>query len=194
MPAMSINRSLFGLTAIIMLMGMVASQAVAQSALQRQLAGAMQSKDDSVTKSGKPKPPQWYAKKNGKHPGKGCTITFASGDSAIGYLGPSDDWNEAFFLVSGPNVPAPSKAKSVKVTLSTDGEPDRTVTATHIGIDDEPNGLVIFLLPTIDAALDVMQNEEGVRVSMAGTQIFASAWTKGHEARDKMRACLAGQN
>ena len=72
------------------------------------------------------------------------------------------------------------------------GEPDRTVTATQIGIDGEQNGLVIFLLPSIDAALDVMQNEEGVRVSMAGSQIFASAWTKGHEARDKMRACLAG--
>ena len=164
----------------------------AQSPLQRQLAGAMESKEDGVTKSGRPKPPQWYAKKNGKLSGKGCTITFADGDSAMGYLGPSDDWKESFFLVSGPDVPVQAKAKSVKVTLSTDGEPDRTVTATQIGIDGEQNGLVIFLLPSIDAALDVMQNEEGVRVSMAGSQIFASAWTKGHEARDKMRACLAG--
>jgi hypothetical protein len=169
----------------------LATVANAESALQKQLAGALQNKDDHVVANGKAKEPQWFARKNGSKPGKGCTITFASGNSALGYLGPSDDWNEAFFLVTGPGVEPAKKTKSVKVTLSTDGEPDRTVTATHISIDNEPNGMIIFLLPNIDAALDIMQDQEGVRVSMAGAQIFSSAWTKGHAARDQMRACLA---
>ena len=53
--------------------------------------------------------------------------------------------------------------------------------------------MILFSLPNVEAGLDVMQDTEGVRVTIDKKQVFSLAWKDGHAARDRMRACLAGK-
>lgn len=165
--------------------------ASAQSALERQLAGALQARDDKLDIEKTRRKPEWKLKP-GSSAGKGCAVTYYDGEQALGYLGPSADWNEAFVIVTGPAIPVAPKAVSAKVTMSTEGEPDRNVTATHLTLDGETYGMIVFLLPSIEAGLDVMQDVEGVAVKLDKKPVFSLRWADGHAARDKMRACLTG--
>lgn len=182
----------FGPVIASMLAITICAGAVAQSALERQLAGALQSRDDKLDIEKTKRTPEWKLTHNGGASGKGCSITYHAGEQALGYLGPSADWNEAFVIVTGPAIPIVPKAVSAKVTMSTEGEPDRNVTATHLTLDGEKQGMIIFLLPSIEAGLDVMQDVEGVAVKLDKKPVFSLRWADGHAARDKMRACLAG--
>lgn len=176
-----------------------AGSASAQTALERQLAGALEARDDKINLDTTQLKSEWKLAHNGQVAGKGCSITYYSGTGgqAMAYVGPTADWNEAFFLVSGDSVPQVDTPTPKKVTLSTDGEPDRTVTANLLTIQGEKPGeataMVLFSLPSVEAGLDVMQDTEGVRVTIDKKHVFSLAWKDGHAARDQMRACLAGK-
>jgi hypothetical protein len=177
----------------------LAGSAAAQTALEKQLAGALEARKDKVNLDTTKLKSEWKLAQNGKVAGKGCVITYYSGltDAAMAYVGPTADWNEAFFLVSGNSVPQVAEPTPKKITLSTDGEPDRTVTANLLTIKGEKAGeataMILFSLPNVEAGLDVMQDSEGVRVTIDKKQVFSLAWKDGHAARDQMRACLAGK-
>jgi hypothetical protein len=177
----------------------LAGSASAQTALEKQLAGALEARKDKLNLDTTKVKSEWKLAHNGKTSGKGCVITYYSGlsDAALAYVGPTADWNEAFFLVSGSSVPQVAEPTPRKITLSTDGEPDRTVTANLLTIKGEKAGeataMILFSLPSVEAGLDVMQDSEGVRVTIDKKQVFSLAWKDGHAARDQMRACLAGK-
>lgn len=120
-----------------------------------------------------------------------------TGGQAMAYVGPTADWNEAFFLISGDSVPQVAEPTPKKITLSTYGEPDRTVTANLLTIKGEKVGeataMILFSLPSVEAGLEVMQDVEGVRVTMDKQQVFSLSWKDGHAARDQMRVCLVGK-
>jgi hypothetical protein len=181
-----------------LLLGLAAG-AVAQSALEKQLAGALEARKDKINLDTTKLKSEWKLAKNGNVAGKGCSITYYSGTGgqAMAYVGPTADWKEAFFLVSGESVPQVAEPTPKKITLSTDGEPDRTVTANLLTIKGEKPGevtaMILFSLPSVEAGLDVMQDTEGVRVTIDKKQVFSLAWKDGHAARDQMRACLAGK-
>ncbi|NJM49616.1 MAG: hypothetical protein HC843_00870 [Sphingomonadales bacterium] len=182
----------------------LSSSVLAQTPLEEQLVKPMHSNrgisvidgsdpdatpDEELIPSG----PYWKLFNNPETPSKGCSISHFNEDNLVAYLGPTQDSQASIFLVTGPKVPVSKKAKQVKATLSTNGESDQTVNVTHWTLPDFKHGVIIFTLPSIDIALDAMEDEEGVRVSLDGKQIFESAWTKGHAARNKMRKCLTGK-
>jgi hypothetical protein len=181
-----------------LLIGLAAS-AAAQSPLERQLAGALEARKDKINLDTTKLKSEWKLAQNGKVAGKGCSITYYSGTGgqAMAYVGPTTDRKEALFLVSGDSVPQVAKPTAKKITLSTDGEPDRTVTANLLTINGEKEGeataMILFSLPSIEAGLDVMQDTEGVRVTIDKKQVFSLSWKGGNAARDEMRACLAGK-
>lgn len=173
-----------------MLMLSMASSVVAQSALERQLAGAFGARNDKLDIDKSKRKPEWKQAQYSKTPGKGCVITYYSGDQAVSYLGPTDNMSEAFVSVTNSAIPNASKPVVVNVTLSTEGEPERTVPATHLTINGLDQGMILFLLPNIESGLDVMKDVEGIRVTMNKKLVFNLRWNGGHAARDKMRACL----
>ncbi len=168
----------------------------AESPLERQLARAKQAVGAPAQANGGPanlsKPaavPGWSNLNDGSNREEPCSIVNRKGAAVLGYIGPSAQWKDSYFFVSGPDVPKAKKAKLIKVTLSTDGEADRTVKATHSPMADS-DSVILFNLPTIEAALDLMEDRETVKVSINGKNVFGSDWMQGHAARDKMRACL----
>ncbi len=177
----------------------LATATLAQTALEKQLAGALGARKDRLNTDTTKLKPEWKLAQNGKTSGKGCSITYYSGTraQAMAYVGPTANWKEAFFLVSGDSVPQVAAPTAKKITLSTDGEADRTVTANLLTIKGEKEGetipMILFSLPSIGAGLDIMQDVEGVRVTIDKKQVFSLSWKDGHAARDKMRACLAGK-
>ena len=84
-----------------------ATGAAAKSPLEKQLAGALEARKDKLNLDTTKVKSEWKLAHNGKTSGKGCVITYYSGltDAAMAYVGPTADWNEAFFLVSGDLVP-----------------------------------------------------------------------------------------
>lgn len=189
-----IPRVIFGA----LLLGLAGS-ASAQTALEKQLGGALEARKDALNLDTTKLKSESKLAQNGKVAGKGCSITYYSGTGgqAMAYVGPTADWNEAFFLVSGDSVPQVAEPTARKIALSTDGEPDRTVTANLLTIKGEKEGeraaMILFSLPSVEAGLDVMQDVEGVRVTMDKQQVFSLSWKDGHAARDQMRVCLVGK-
>jgi hypothetical protein len=176
-----------------------AGSASAQTALERQLAGALEARNDKLNLDFTQLKSEWKLAHNGDVAGKGCSITYYSGTGgqAMAYVGPTADWNEAFFIVTGALVPEVAEPMPKKITLSTDGEPDRTVIANLLTIPGEKEGeatpMILFSLANIESGLDVMQDVEGVRVTIDKKPVFNLRWSGGHAARDQMRACLAGK-
>lgn len=174
-----------------LLLGLAAG-AASQSPLEKQLAGALGARNDKLDPDKTKRKPEWKLAHYSKTPRKGCAITYYAGEQAVSYIGPSDNINEAFVSVTSSAIPNIEKPNIIKVTLSADGEPDRIVPATHLSIDGLDQGLILFLLPNIESALETMQDVAGVRVMLDKKPVFNLRWEGGHVARDKMRACLAG--
>lgn len=73
--------------------------ASAQTALEQQLAGALEARNDKLDLDTTKLKSEWKLAQQGKVAGKGCSITYYSGTGgqAMAYVGPTADWDEAFF-------------------------------------------------------------------------------------------------
>ena len=124
-------------------------------------------------------------------------MSYRDGINSIGYIGPSKDWNESYFFVTGPSIPRVSKTRSVRVRLATDGDADQTVKAFHYMVSSNKSA-ILFKLTDFNAALDAMEDVEDIAIVLMEPEdpqyqqaIFTGRWVDGHAARDKIRACLA---
>lgn len=129
--------------------------------------------------------------------GGSCAMSYRDGINSIGYIGPSRDWAESYFFVTGPAIPRASKARSVRVTLATDGDADQTVRAFHYPTSANVSA-ILFKLTDFGAALDAMEDEEDIAIVLMEPDdpqhqqaIFTGRWIGGNAARDNLRACLA---
>jgi hypothetical protein len=167
----------------------LASSAAANSALEEQLAEAFKPFQGEAATPQRSKG-GWHGGDNGSRAGQSCAMTYVDGDLALGYIGPSKDWEYSYFFVSGPDVPIAAKAKEVGATLATGLDRPQQVKAIHHPVQGRRSA-VLFQLTDIQAALAAMQDSEAVAVSIEGAAVFNARWQGGFAARDRMRECLA---
>ncbi len=166
----------------------LASYANANSALEAQLAKAFKPFQGDAT-APQPSTHGWRAGDDSNAEGVGCAMTYVQGDLALGYIGPSRDWDYSYFFVSGPDVPIATTAKEVRVTLTTGLDRPQHVKAIHHPVQGR-RAAILFQLTDFRAALDAMEDSVEVAVSLDGASVFVARWAGGFAARGRMRACL----
>lgn len=166
----------------------LASAAAANSALEAQLAKAFKPFQGDAA-APQPSSGAWRAGEERNAEGAGCAMTYVQGDLALGYIGPSKEWNYSYFFVSGPDVPIASMPREVRVTLRTGLDRPQHLKAIHHPVQGR-RAAVLFQLTDFRAALDAMEDSVDVAVSLDGASVFAARWVGGFAARDRMRACL----
>lgn len=58
---------------------------------------------------------------------------------------------------------------------------------------DFPFGVIALAVPTIDTALDEMEDVQSFDIQIAGRSVANTTWHSGLQVRDEFRKCLDGQ-
>lgn len=185
------------------MMGGLATPALSQSDLEKQLAllaGEASAEASGGSRTGAaPAQNRWVVTELAGKGGKSCSMVFRDGASSMGYIGPPRGWKKGYFFVSGPNVPFTSNPRVLRVALASDGDSNQTVRAMNYQAGMKSYA-ILFELTDFSAALDAMDDEEHVAVLMMEEanlnykqSLFSGGWTDGHAAREKIRACLRAQ-
>jgi len=126
-------------------------------------------------------------------PGEFCVATFMKQGVGAMIMGPGGGYPNAFLAFFSQDIPRPASLKKIKVTLQQSGEKPQSLTVFNAklpGVDGF--GMVIFAVPSIDAALQGMLDKHSFNVVLKGKSVAKIAWHGGNAARKKLRGCVAG--
>ena len=135
-------------------------------------------------------------------PGEYCVASFfkASMDTEandapvlINLSGPGGDFDGALLTFATEAIPKPEAIQMIKVTLFQNDYPPATVQAFNYSTPDLPYGVISFAVPTIEAALETMEDAQHFDVKIDGRSVANTTWHSGLQVRDEFRRCLAGQ-
>jgi hypothetical protein len=135
-------------------------------------------------------------------PGEYCVASFfkASMDPEandapvmINVSGPGGDFEGALLTFATEAIPKPETMQMIEVTLFQNDYPPATVRAFNYTMPDLPYGVISFAVPTIEAALENMEDVQHFDVQIDGHSVANTTWHSGLQVRDEFRRCLAGQ-
>lgn len=135
-------------------------------------------------------------------PGEYCVASFfkASMDIdandapvMINLSGPGGDFDGALLTFATEAIPKPETMQMITVTLFQNDYPPATVQAFNYSIPDLAYGVISFAVPTIEAALENMEDVQHFDVQIDGRSVANTTWHSGLQVRDEFRRCLAGQ-
>jgi hypothetical protein len=123
-----------------------------------------------------------------------CAAMFlkANGLNTDGFMqvrGFGGDTKGAMLMFFGPQIPRPSSPDNVRVTLSQSDEKPQTVRALNYSEPGSTWGVIVLEMPTLEAALESMEDRKTIGVAMNGKTLVEIKWHNGIEARDKLRQC-----
>jgi|GEM_PF-554348 len=138
--------------------------------------------------------------------GEYCTALFNKQGNIVALMGPGGSYKGALLAFSnvadvangGGKFPIPEKPGTIELTLYQNDEPPAKVKAFHWDLghenlvgDEKP--LIVFAVPTIEAALDTMEEKINFRLEYNGEIIEQVEWHTGQMAKQKLLACLKGK-
>lgn len=135
-------------------------------------------------------------------PGEYCIASFfkASMDPdandapvMINLSGSGGDYEGALLSFATEAIPKPDTMQMIAVTLTQNNEPSVTVQAFNYSVPHLPFGVIAFAMPTIEAALDGMEDVQSFDVAIDGRSVANTTWHSGLRVRDEFRRCLNGQ-
>lgn len=104
-------------------------------------------------------------------PGEFCSVMFVSAEGLVGLHGPGGDYRGAMLTFWGEHVPMPAELQLVDVSLAQNDDAGiQTVTAYNYS-EAAGFGVIALSVPTIEALLGTMQDEQSFRVSIDGRQV-----------------------
>lgn len=111
----------------------------------------------------------------------------------INLSGPGGDYEGALLTFASEAIPKPDTMQMIAVTLTQNNEPSVTVQAFNYSVPDLPFGVIALAVPTIEAALDGMEDVQSFDVAIDGRSVANTTWHSGLRVRDEFRRCLNGQ-
>ncbi len=133
---------------------------------------------------------------SGAKPGEYCAAMFARQGMSVTVLGPGGDYRGALMIFSAlddsefPKSPQPT---IIPVTLKQGGDPAATVRVFNFNIGQWQTPILAFAVPTIDAALQGMDDKLDFHLEHEGKAIGSIEWQGGLAARDALKRCLASR-
>lgn len=138
--------------------------------------------------------------------GEYCTALFNKQGNIVALMGPGGSYKGALLAFSnltdlvngGGKFPIPEKPGTIELTLYQNDEPPAKVKAFHWDLgqenlvgDEKP--MIVFAVPTIEAALDTMEEKINFRLEYNGEIIEQVEWHSGQMAKQKLLTCLKGK-
>lgn len=127
-------------------------------------------------------------------PGEYCTAMFIKQDFAVAILGPGGDYQGALMIFTPLNghesFPQSEQPRVIKVTLKQASDPPATVGVFNFSIGAWESPAVAFAVPTIDAAMQGMEEKLDFHLQYEGQSIGDIEWHSGVAARSELKKCL----
>lgn len=130
---------------------------------------------------------------SGAKPGEYCAAMFARQGMSVTVLGPGGDYRGALMIFSALDdsaFPKSPKPTIIPVSLKQGSDPAATVRVFNFTIGQWQNPVLAFAVPTIDAALQGMDDTLDFHLEHEGKAIGSIEWHSGHAARDALKRCL----
>lgn len=125
-------------------------------------------------------------------PGESCTAFWVRPRSdLISISGPASRYEGGMLTFWSQRIPKPDAVTTVTVTLTQSGYPAQTVKALNFAVPGVPFGAIGLTVPSIEAAIGSMLDDERMSLALDGQEVASVAWSQGHAARDRLRDCVA---
>lgn len=130
--------------------------------------------------------------------GEYCTAMFSREGISVSILGPGGDYKGALMMFASldnknNDFPKSSTSSKVTVTLKQGNDAPATVKAINYSLGVSQNPAIVFAVPTIDAALEGIEDKLDFHLEYDGKNIGDIEWHSGIKARDELKKCLAGK-
>ncbi|WP_240230386.1 DUF2794 domain-containing protein [Devosia lacusdianchii] len=134
----------------------------------------------------------YFQDQAGARPGEYCAAFYWRGDGMVRLSGPGGDYPGALITFWGPDIPTPGSVETITVTLDqADGAP-ATVKAFNYHLAGDAWGAIALAVPTIEAALDGMEDRQSFMLSIGGRMVAQVEWRDGLTAKSQLERCLRG--
>ena len=124
--------------------------------------------------------------------GEYCAAFFWKKDSLIKVSGPGGDYQGAMLTFWGADIPQPKQTEKIKVTLKQSTGEAQTVQVFNYKLPNYAYAAISFAVPTVQALLDNMQDQEQFTIEQNGKTLLSVAWHDGFKARDQLKNCVTG--
>lgn len=133
-----------------------------------------------------------YQARESAQPGEFCTAAYANLHGLITLSGVDGSWEGGLLTFIGENIPKPDTFREITATLTQTGGRPVTVKIFNAQSSPEMRGLgtLIFAVPSMNAALAGMADEQEFAISIEGQEVFRMSWKDGVEARNQLRDCI----
>lgn len=130
--------------------------------------------------------------------GEYCTAMFSREGMSVSILGPGGDYKGALMMFGSLDeknsaFPKSSSSSKVTVTLKQGNDDPATVKAFNYSLGQSQNPVIVFAVPTIEAAMEGMEDKLDFHLQYDGKNVGDIEWHSGNKAREELKKCLAGQ-
>ncbi len=130
--------------------------------------------------------------------GEYCTAMFAREGVSVSIMGPGGDYKGALMMIGSLDdkntaFPTSSSQSKVTVTLKQGKDAPQTLKAFNYTLGESQAPVVVFAVPTIEAALESMEESMDFHLEYEGKNIADIEWHGGKRAKEELKKCLAGK-
>lgn len=140
---------------------------------------------------------QFFQGRSNAPKGEYCTALFVREDMLVSIMGPGGSYRGALMIfasLAGDSAfPRASGSGKIKVTLKQGRDAPATVHALNQLFGDNEVPVITFAVPSIEAALDGVEDRLDFHLEYEGKTIGEIEWHGGLKARDELRKCLDGK-
>lgn len=119
-----------------------------------------------------------------------CAAMFSNRQGVVRIMGPGPGFKGATLTFWGSDIPKPKALQTVPMTLLQPKAPPSTVPALNYYHPDERLGAIVFVVPSIEAALGAFEETQHFEVAQNGKSLIQIDWTGGDAARETLRQCV----
>ena len=125
-------------------------------------------------------------------PGEYCAAMYQNPDGLITLTGMDKSWDGALLMFTGQKIPKPRTFREITATLTQTGDPPAKVKVFNYARDPRMGdfGTLVFAVPTMDAALAGMVDQQEFAIAISDKEVFRMTWKDGVKAGEELRKCV----
>lgn len=134
---------------------------------------------------------KFFQAKKDSAPGDNCVALWSKAGGAVSIVGPGKAYQGGMLIFWSLDIPKPSNTQTVAVTLKQSKYQPQSVKALNFSVPNIAAGAIALTVPNIDAALNTMLDVEHFIVEMDRGVVADVDWTRGLDARARLKQCVA---